>query len=55
MVCATSRAVAKTSCRRCVGIAPLVGRRAGSADGVELDLADIEDVEALDHFAIPAT
>ncbi len=29
-----------------VGIAPLVGRRAVETDIVELDLADIEDVEA---------
>ena len=36
-----------------VGIAPVVGRRAGKPDIVELDLADIEDVEVLDHRAVP--
>ena len=32
-----------------VGIAAVVGGRAVEADIVELDLADIEDVEAFDH------
>jgi hypothetical protein len=34
-----------------VGIAALVRRRAGEPDILELDLADIEDVEVPDHFA----
>src|SRR5262249_17417188 len=34
------------------GIAPVVGRRAGKADIVELDLADIEHVEVSNHRAI---
>ena len=33
----------------CVGVPPVVGRRAVTADIVELDLADVEDVEVLDH------
>ena len=36
-----------------VGIAPLVGRRAVQAHIVELDLADIEDMEFLDHVFFP--
>ena len=32
-----------------VRVAPLVGRRAAEADVVEVDLADVEDVEAFDH------
>src|SRR5580704_631355 len=36
-----------------VGIAPLVGRRAIEAHIVELDLADIEDMEFLDHVVFP--
>src|ERR1700693_1872455 len=36
-----------------VGIAPLVGRRAVEAHIVELDLADIEDMEFLDHVVFP--
>src|SRR5262245_44738318 len=36
-----------------VGIATIVGRRAGYSDIVELDLADIEDVEVSDHRAFP--
>src|SRR5262249_10227297 len=41
-----------------VGIAPVVGRRTVEPDIVELDLADIEDVEVLDHcprYATPST
>jgi hypothetical protein len=34
------------------GIAAVVGRRAGTADIVELDLADIEHMEVSDHRAI---
>src|SRR5215475_13759049 len=34
------------------GIAPVVGGRAGAADIVELDLADIEHMEVFDHRAI---
>ena len=34
-----------------IGVATVIGRRARKADIVELDLADIEDVEALDHGA----
>src|SRR5215475_9682921 len=34
------------------GIAPVVGGRAGAADIVELDLADIEHMEVSDHRAI---
>ena len=38
-----------------VGIKPLVGRRAGHADIVELDLADIKHMEFFDHgFSSPA-
>src|SRR5262245_58110161 len=36
-----------------VGITPIVGGRAGYSDIVELDLADIEDVEVPDHRAFP--
>src|SRR5262245_46534100 len=36
-----------------VGVTPIVGRRAGYSDIVELDLADIEDVEVSDHRAFP--
>ncbi len=36
-----------------VGIAPVVGRGAVEADIVELDLADIEDVEVSDHLVVP--
>ena len=36
-----------------IGIAPVVGRRAGKADIVELDLADIEDVEFLIMLLFP--
>src|SRR5262245_19572414 len=35
------------------GIAPVVGGRAGAADIVEFDLADIEHMEVSDHRAIP--
>ena len=35
-----------------VGIAALIGRRAGEADIVELDLADIEHVELFDHGVV---
>ena len=49
MSCATSRAVQNTSRSRSFGVAAVVGRRAVEADVVELDLADIEDVELLDH------
>jgi hypothetical protein len=34
------------------GIAPVVGRRAGKTDVVELDLADIEHLEVFEHRAI---
>ena len=36
-----------------VGVAALVGGRAVEADVVEVDLADVEDVEAFDHGAFP--
>ena len=36
-----------------VGIAALVGRRAVETDIVELDLADIENVEVSDHASFP--
>ena len=36
-----------------VGVAALVGGRAIEADMVEVDLADVEDVEAFDHGAFP--
>ena len=50
---ATSRAVKKASRQPVVGIEPLVGRRAVQAHIVELDLADIEDMEFLDHVFFP--
>src|SRR5262245_22069526 len=36
-----------------VGITPIVGRRAGYSDIVELDLTDIEDVQVPNHRAFP--
>ena len=36
-----------------VGIAPVIGGRAVEPDVVELDLADVEDVELLDHGLSP--